>query len=98
VAEIVRSGVTAANDQGAADLARAGSVTQLRKGLSFLPHPEPEPDGTDNDAGEEPERRWRVGYGYDDDGTWSLHATGLDPLTGATAETALGAARNSFVP
>ena len=43
VREIVRSGITADNDQGAADLARAATVSQLRTGLSFLPRPEPEP-------------------------------------------------------
>jgi hypothetical protein len=99
VAEIVRAEVTASNDRNVADLARAASVTQLRKGLSFLPRPEPEP--TEDDAGDEaddpaPRPQARVGFGHDDDGTWSLHATGFDPLAGATAEAALRAARGSL--
>jgi hypothetical protein len=103
VGEIVRAEVTPVNDTSAAELARSGSITQLRKALSFLPRPRPEPDpeaDDDSDGGAEDDRssptQARVGFGYDDDGTWSAHVRGLDPVAGATAEHALRAARDSL--
>ncbi len=41
VAEIVRAGTTATHDDQVVDLAREATVTQLRKGLSFVPRAEP---------------------------------------------------------
>jgi hypothetical protein len=97
VAEIARSGVDPRCDAAVADLARAGSVSQLRRGLSALPHRPAEPaDGPEPEKAPEPERRRRVGFGPGELGGWELHATGLDEAEGAVIERALGAARDDL--
>jgi hypothetical protein len=95
VAEIVRAGVTADNDAGAADLARAGSVTQLRKGLSFLRRPEPDPG--DDPGGRDPApAQTSTSFGFADDGTWAMQVRGLDAVRGGLGDRAMRAAREAL--
>jgi hypothetical protein len=98
VAEMVRAGVTAANDAAAADLARAGSVTQLRKALSFLPRPDrPDPDpGDDLDERDRAPAPAHTSFGFADDGTWGMQVRGLDPIRGGLADRAMRAAREAL--
>jgi hypothetical protein len=99
VGEIVKAGVTAFHDHEVAALARDASVTQLRKGLSFLPRPEPAPAPDDEQSDPRPEQAApprQVRFGFGDDGSWGLHASGIDPVSGAAAERAIRAARDAL--
>jgi hypothetical protein len=95
VREIVRAGLTTDNDETAVELARHATVSQFRKGLSFLPRPEPAPDPDDSDERPPAPGAAHVSFGHGDDATWSLHVSRLDALGGALAEKALGAARDA---
>jgi hypothetical protein len=103
VAEIVRAEVTPQHDAEVLNIARHATVTQLRTALSLLPPPpappaEPDADSDEPEAAPEPapEPVARVGFGDREDGTWGLHASGLNPLDGALVDKALQAARNQL--
>jgi hypothetical protein len=100
VAEIVRAEVTAVHDREVLNLARHATVSQLRTALSLLPPPPPaavdEPDEPAPAPEPELEPVGRVAFGAREDGTWGLHAAGLNPLDGALVDKALTAARNQL--
>jgi hypothetical protein len=110
VAEIVRAEVTAHHDREVLAIAREATVTQLRTALAHLPPPPAAPtESADDDAQDEdpapeptpqpepgPEPVARVGFGSREDGTWGLHASGLNPLDGAVVDKALQMARNAL--
>lgn len=92
-------------DAQGTELARATTVSQLRRALRAyrFPPPPPSPLGAENDdeAGEQPEvegRRCtrRVSMSHTDDGAWKLSAV-LPPDEGAVVEAALTERRDSLV-
>lgn len=95
VAVIVRAKVTSFHDGEVVQLARNATVSQLARGLSFLPRIEVEPS-VDKPAPIEPEpaEQTRVSFGAGDDGMWGLQAR-LRPEDGAVVEQAMVAARDS---
>ncbi|HWC10460.1 MAG TPA: DUF222 domain-containing protein, partial [Acidimicrobiales bacterium] len=89
VAVIARHSPAAA-DADAAALAKAATVTQLRRVLGSYRF------GTPLRAeGAEGEEQRRVSFGYDEEGTWRLRAA-LPPDEGALWERALGTARDEL--
>ncbi|HUF34064.1 MAG TPA: DUF222 domain-containing protein [Acidimicrobiales bacterium] len=95
VSEVARARVGGSHDEEVAGLAREATVSQLRRGLSFLPRVEPEP-GAGADPDEPPVDRRRVGFGFGDLGGWHLQALGLGEAEGALVEKALTAARDDL--
>jgi hypothetical protein len=108
VAEIARAGVGPVHDREVLEIARHGSVSQLRHALSSLPAAPAEPaepaeqadaggqDGTPDEVAPAPARRApraRLVFGDREDGTWGLQITGADPDEGALVHAALRAAR-----
>ncbi len=81
------------NDAEVATLARSATVAQLRRAVSRYAFAQPgaRPDA---EPAPEPEPR-RVGFGFDDDGTWRLTAV-LPPDEGARFERALAVSRQAL--
>lgn len=97
VVEVARAEVGASHDEEVAGLAREATVSQLRRGLSFLPRAEPDAGpGGEADPEEALVGRRRVGFGFADLGRWHMHASGLDEAGGALVERALSAARDDL--
>jgi hypothetical protein len=96
VAAIVRAGVTPVHDVQVVGLAQVATVSQLRKGLSFLPKPpaEPEPEPEQPPAEPAPVERPYVSFGFRDDGMWAIHGR-LLPEDGELVQKALFAARDA---
>lgn len=100
VAEIARARVRPVHDDQAAGLAKVATVTQLRRGLSGLPSPEPDgpPEATTEASAEPNDQPSRlaeqVQFGFDEAGRWWLYAR-LEADRGALVETALWAGRDA---
>jgi hypothetical protein len=95
VVEVARAGVHPSADEEVAGLAREATVSQLRRGLSYLPRVEDATEGPSQPAPDPVDRR-RVGFGQGELSGWGLHAAGLDEAEGALVERALTAARDDL--
>jgi len=97
VAAIVCAGVTSVHDVQVVGLAQVATVSQLRKGLSFLPKPPAEVEAEPEQAPApepDPVERPSVSFGFRDDGMWGIHGR-LLPEDGELVQKALFAARDA---
>ncbi|MFP5318085.1 MAG: DUF222 domain-containing protein [Acidimicrobiia bacterium] len=85
--KLVATRVPAERDAEVAELAQVMTVPQLTRVLRSLPQQQPEQSVVEAEA--------QVAFGHDDDGSWSLRASGLAAERGALVAKALHAARDA---